>query len=129
MATVTRRCKKCTARFRVSNQTRRIFCETCRPPRLKPLSDVPTLAESPRVMGEVEQALRGELERAGRMDRYQGVLAIRLARLLDGGTPASAPGLTSQIDQLMTKALEGAAREPDIVDELTEQRRAVRGAG
>lgn len=74
--------------------------------------------------GEVEQALRSELERAGRMDRYQGVLAIRLARLLDGGTPSSAPGLTSQIDQLMTKALEGVAPEPDFVDEMADRRKA-----
>ena len=79
--------------------------------------------------GEVERSLRSELERAGRADRYQAVLAIRLARQLDSGTSvAGAQGLASQIAQLMAAALEGVPPERDAVDEMAERRAASRVA-
>lgn len=119
MATVTRKCAGCGVRFRVSNQSRRKFCERCRPPRLRALAaDAPSAvpSDAPRVSGEVEASLRVVLEDAGRCSRYQAVLALRLARQLDSGTSvAGAQGLASQIDALMQAALKGYDPDPPEV--------------
>ena len=69
--------------------------------------------------GEVELSIRANLEAAGRIGRYQGVLAIRLARQLDADmSRAGAQGLADQIDKLMTKALDGWVPDPPVADFL-----------
>ena len=69
--------------------------------------------------GEVELSIRATLDAAGRLDRYQGVLAIRLARQLDSATSISgAQGLVDQIDKMMTKALDGWVPDPPVADFL-----------
>ena len=74
--------------------------------------------------------MRAVLEAAGRLDRYQAVLALRLGRQLDSATSVSgAQALASQIDQLMAKALDGVPPPPDFVDGLAERRARARGAG
>lgn len=124
MATVQRRCPKCSRRFRIQSQSPRKFCETCRPPRLKPLPEPEQEAPRLPVVGEVERSLREALDAAGRVDRYQAVLALRLARQLDSATSvAGAQGLAKQIDDLMVRALDGVDLEPpDFVDEVAERR-------
>jgi len=126
-----RRCKGCGRQFSVPRASRRKFCTRCRPERV-PATGVPEgvpVAPSLNAPGEVERSLRSELERAGRADRYQAVLAIRLARQLDSGTSvAGAQGLASQIAQLMAAALEGVPPERDAVDEMAERRAASRVA-
>ena len=83
------------------------------------------VADPLHVVGEVERCLRAELERAGRAERYQGVLALRLARQLDSNTSApGAQGLASQIDSLMQRALDGVPPAPDFVDDMADRRKA-----
>ncbi|MBK6874061.1 MAG: hypothetical protein IPG94_22580 [Kineosporiaceae bacterium] len=78
--------------------------------------------------GEVERALRVVLDQAHRADRYQAVLALRLARQLDSGTSVTgAQGLASQIASLMEQALDGVPPPSDFVDEMAERRAAVSG--
>lgn len=136
MATVTRKCKGCSTRFRVSNQSRRTFCEKCRPPRLKAAPEVATAPVPPSALhtpGEVEASIRRTLDRAGRIERYQGVLAIRLARQLDADmSKAGAQSLADSIDKLMIRALDGwveDAPEPDFLDRQADPRDALRGRG
>lgn len=112
-------------------------CTRCSPPNRRgklqavPASGVPAAGEAPgeRVPGEVESSLRAVFELAGRFDRYQAVLAIRLARQLDSATSvAGAQGLAQQIDALAGKALEGWEPDPpapDFADDLVARRRAV----
>ena len=79
---------------------------------------------------EVERALRATLVAAGRLERYQAVLALRLAKQLDSATSVSgAQGLASQIESLMSKALDGVEPEADFVDEMADRRARVRGVG
>lgn len=128
---VRRVCKGCGRKFSVPSSSRRLRCTTCRPER-RPATGAPEgapVAERVHVVGEVERALRSELERAGRVDRYQAVLALRLARQLDSATSvAGAQGLASQITALMAAALDGVPPAPDFVDDMADRRR-VRGLG
>ena len=78
--------------------------------------------------GEVERSLRQALDAAKRTDRYQAVLALRLAKQLDSATSvAGAQGLASQIASLMEQALDGVLPPADFVDEMASRRAAVRG--
>lgn len=111
---------------------RRVRCAVCSPKKVRPPSRVSVLAPPPavHVPGEVESALRVVLESAGRADRYQAVLALRLARQLDSGTSvAGAQGLVSQVDQMMRAALDGVAPPADFVDDVADRRARARGAG
>lgn len=115
---------------------KRTRCTTCSPPyrrgklRAVPSDGVPA-APPAAGPGEVETTLRAVLERAGRADRYQAVLAIRLAKQLDSATSISgAQGLASQVDALMQRALEGWEPDPpapDFADDLVARRRQVEG--
>lgn len=120
-------CKKCGRKFSVPSSSRRLSCTRCSPER-RPATGAPEgvpLADPLHVVGEVERALRSELERAGRVDRYQAVLALRLARQLDANTSApGAQGLASQIDSLMQRALDGVPPAPDFVDDMASRRKA-----
>ncbi len=112
------------------NQSRRTYCEGCRPSRIKPLPAADVEAPALAVVGEVERSLRQVLEQAHRSDRYQAVLALRLAKQLDSATSvAGAQGLASQIAQLMQAALDGVPPAPDVVDEMADRRAALRGSG
>ena len=123
----------CGRKFSKPRQSSRLYCTTCRPEKLKPTGapEGDPLAAALNAPGEVERSLRAELERAGRIDRYQGVLAIRLAKQLDSGTSvAGAQGLVSQIDAMMTKALDGVLPPADFVDDIGSRRKAkAQGAG
>jgi hypothetical protein len=75
--------------------------------------------------GEVERTVRQVLDDAGRLTTVPGVLAIRLAKHLDGSSSAaSTSALAKQIDELVGKAMEGVAPPEDFVDDMAERRRS-----
>lgn len=127
-----RTCAGCGRRFFVPASSRRKNCTTCRPEKLASGAPVglPTPSTpAPRGPIDVEAALRETFERAGRMGRYQAVLALRLARQLDYATTvAGAQGLAAQIDALAMRALEGVKPAPDFVDEMADRRQSARKA-
>lgn len=123
---------------------RRLKCTECSP--VKPRKRADGVTELARVQapapvppsalhtpGEVEASIRRTLDRAGRIERYQGVLAIRLARQLDADmSKAGAQSLADSIDKLMIRALDGwveDAPEPDFLDRQADPRDALRGRG
>lgn len=127
MATVTRKCKDCGRRFRVSNQSRRLYCEACRPSRAKPLAEAPVAPpRGQHIVGEVERVARAELERGGRLETLPGVLACRTARRLDDGslTAAQEPAWQKQLQTLMREAMLGVQPQADWVDDLSARRKA-----
>lgn len=131
MATVTRKCPGCSRRFRVSAQSRRKFCEPCRPPRTPRAAgeeSTPIEAAAPFV-GEVGARVRkalGAIEDDDLQGQVAAALAIRLATLLDdprlpGGQASS---LARQIEDLTTKATRNVKPSADWVDDLTARRQA-----
>lgn len=78
--------------------------------------------------GEIEAATRAELEAAERDGSPDGVVSLRLARLIDAGhyTAQGAAALAKAHAEAMTRAMRGAASKADVVDELLERRRARR---
>lgn len=120
-------CKGCSRKFTKPAQSARKYCTVCRPERVRATGapeGAPVVTPAP-VIGEVERSLRAELERCGRLGRYQAVLALRLARQLDSGTSVTgAQGLASQIDALMQRALDGVPPPSDFVDDMASRRKA-----
>ena len=130
--TVRLTCKGCRRKFSKPRQSSRVYCTACRPERVRATGApegepvVPPL----NAPGEVERSLRNALDAANRTDRYQAVLALRLAKQLDSATSvAGAQGLASQIASLMEQALDGVPPPPDHVDEMAARRAAAMGAG
>jgi len=128
MATVTRMCPKtrkgCGRRFKVSAQSRREFCEECRPPRLKAgaiRGERPPGDELPGG-GELESAVRNELARADRLETWRGAAAARIARECDTATGSQVSSLIRQLEAAMVAALDGVPPEPDFVDEIAARR-------
>ncbi len=128
MATVTRKCPKCSRRFKVSNQSRRQFCEPCRPPRLAAVPDLPPEQAGP---GEVEVAVRAELVALDRVESVMGVLVLRLAQQLDRRdlTGGQASALARQIEVLVDSVRASVPPAEDFVDEMARRRREREAAG
>lgn len=129
MASVQIRCKnpKCNRRFRKPGESRRLYCEDCRPPRDRmPTAELVPGPAVPIGPGECERAVRGELQRSERLGSVPGVLACRLARQLDDATltGAQAASLARQVQDLMASALDGVAPPADFVDDLADRRRS-----
>ena len=125
MASVQILCKsaKCRRRFRKPGESRRLYCEECRPPKAGPVL-APAAAQLDQGPGECELVVRAQLEAAGRAGTVAGVLAIRLARQLDDAT-LTGPGaasLANRVEELAAKAMLGVKPERDFVDELAEAR-------
>ena len=100
MATVTRRCVQCKRQFRVPNEIRRTYCESCRPPKRLPGTIVSisgnTDESQPAVLlgnvnkpgdGVIETVVRGELQAIDREGSVPGALALRLAQVEAGTWP------------------------------------------
>jgi len=81
-----------------------------------------------RAPGELETAVRAELERAGRGESWRGQVAVRLAREAEGASGAAVSTLLKQLEAAMASALDGVPPEPDFVDDLAERRRASMGS-
>lgn len=127
MADLRRVCKGCKRQFRPRKATRRLYCETCRPSRVKPIPEPePAAAEVASVPGECERTVRGVLEDADRLSSVPGVLAIRLARQLDDPRlpGAQASSLARQVEDLVAKAMVGVKPPADFVDDIAARRRA-----
>lgn len=130
MATVQRRCpgktkKGCGARFRVSSQSRRMFCEVCSPPRFRN-ADGPTAPPSvpDDGPGPIEVAVLAELERAGRATTIEGVALLAIARDADALPAEKRAGVVEKLLKVKALALVGVKTAgPDPVDEISERRR------
>ena len=123
MASVRLRCQICRERFSKPLGSRRVNCETCRPPRAKATALPPP--EAPKV-GPIEAQALADLEAAGRLDTVKGQTLLRLAREADSGrvTAAQLGSLASNLLKVEDAALAGARRpEPDRLDEVSERRR------
>ena len=128
MVDLRRTCPACKRQYRPRKGTRRRFCETCRPSRVRAVVEAPpVLNPGP---GECEIAVRAQLDAAGRGVSVPGVLACRLARQLDDAslTGAQAASLARQVQDLMAAALVGAAPVRDFVDEMAQRRARSAGA-
>lgn len=131
MATVTRRCKneKCKRRFRISAQSRRLFCEECRPPRTGAgavLDPVPAPVGDGGAPGPVEAAALAQLEAVQRHESVAGVLVLALARDIDSGavSPAQKGAAGEKLVRLLAEATRGTTppRSTDRLDEIAARR-------
>jgi len=126
-------CKTCGGPIPVSTGRGRPrqYCSDCSPTRERPERRQPVVA-LPGVPtgGRIEAATRDELVAAGRQDTSDGVVALHLAQLIDGGqyNAQGAAALAKAHAEAMTRATKGAAREADTVDELKARRVGRRGA-
>lgn len=126
MASERKTCRKCHAKFSRPLGSRRLDCESCSPPRERPQPAAGP--EAPRKAGELEVAVRAELERADRAETWRGAAAIRLARECDTAKGSQVSSLIKQLEAAMAAALDGVPPEPDFVDEVAERRAAAKGA-
>ena len=116
-------------------------CATCAPPRgkaadrqdaqgltaepVRALAAPPDEADWPQVV-----AVRGVLAAAGREHAPAGVLALRLAAMVDEGghTASGAAALARQLLATMDAALAGAPKAADRLDEIAQRRARKVGA-
>jgi len=122
MADLRKVCPGCKRRFRPAKGTRRLYCETCRPSRVKPDEPPP---EPSGEAGPIEAQVRAELEAVDRQATVEGLIALSVAGDIDSGrvAPAQKPGVGQKLAVLLAAALEGTKRpEPDRLDELAEAR-------
>ena len=124
MTSERRTCKspECHQKFTRPQGSRRIFCETCRPSKVRPV-DPPPLDEDVEP-GPIESAARLELEEAGQASTTEGLLFLRLAREVDARR-ATGSGLAALADRLLKAkavALAGPESMGDAVDELRARR-------
>jgi len=132
VATVTRRCQnapQCKIRFRISSQSRRVYCETCRPPRSKAgaVSSVPG-SSGPSEPGPVEARALLDLAAFDRQDTVPGLIVLSVARDIDSGRvkPEQKAQAGQRMLALLAVALAGTtpARSADRLDEVTARREA-----
>lgn len=124
MASERRTCRACSGRFSRPLGSRRVFCEKCRPPVLRP-DKHPAPALSPAASpGELEVAVRAELDRCRRLQAWRGAAAVRLARECDTASGTSVSSLIKQLEAAMLAALQDVPPEPDFVDEVAARRQA-----
>ena len=116
-------------------------CTTCAPPRGKaadrpapaPVVDL-TAGKSPALLDESDWpqvvAVRSVLAAAGREHAPAGVLALRLAAMVDEGghTASGAAALARQLLATMDTALAGAPKAADKLDEIAQRRARKVGA-
>lgn len=123
MASERKTCRQCKGKFSRALGSRRVYCETCRPPRTKRVVEITPPAKGP---GPLEAACLAELERVERVGTIEGVALLAVARDADRleGTPQRA-GVLEKLLKLKAAALAGTApAETDRVDELAAARAA-----
>lgn len=125
MASERRTCPDCHRKFSRPLGSRRIGCETCRPPRPKkkapPPVDVPSGPHGGT--GDLERAAVAALTLAGRLESFEGQLWLRLAREADAAPGPKVAALVGGLLKAKGEALAGW-RPPrnDRIDELTRAR-------
>ena len=111
---------------------RRLYCDDHRPdPRVRDDKRQPVVTFPGRETGgRIESASLAELEASDRAGTADGVTALHLARLLDGGeyNAQGAAALAKAHAESMSRALKGAQQVADAVDDLRARRAARRGA-
>ena len=126
MASQRLRCRQCHERFSRLQGSRRVYCETCRPPRKRALVEVPSDHARP---GQLEATVLAELERVERVDTIEGQALLVLARDGDKLTGAARVAAVRGLMALKPVTFEGTApKDRDRVDELADRRAALRGA-
>lgn len=127
-------CKGCKARFLRASGTRRLYCETCRPPRVLATDGIaaPAVVEqpAPRPPGPIELTTVAELQAAGRLATVSGRIAVRLAHQMDDEqlSGSQVATLGAQLERTMDRATAGAPKPPDVVDEIAARIAAKRAA-
>lgn len=133
MASERRTCQRpkgCGRRFSRPLGSRRVYCETCSPPRKPALASVQDAAPGPvrEGPGPVEVAALAQLQEVDRHETVAGVLVLGLARDIDAGRvlPAQKGGAGEKLVKLLAEALRGTTqkRAPDALDEITARRMA-----
>ena len=101
----------------------RYFEANCRKKAFKDRQNAPT---APSDRGTVER-VTVELERAGRLDTWQGAAALQLAQRIDDSTAVMGfAALVKELRATMDVALAGAVSAADPVDELRARRDRLR---
>lgn len=124
MADLRKRCPECKRQFRPRKGTRRVYCETCRPPREQAsLEQLPPPTDAP---GPIETRVRAELELADRMKTVEAEVVLRLAREMDSARPTGSQlaALAPKLLAAKAEALRGVKLQTDKLDEVTARRLA-----
>jgi len=125
----TRKCESCGRSYQAKNSRSRFCGQTCyrRHSRANPK---PKPVAAARVEAALVDAVRVELEAAGRLDSVAGQSALRLAEKMCGSadTGSGLAALSRELRGTMAEALQGANVADDLVDELKRRRDAKRAA-
>jgi hypothetical protein len=126
------RCKTCRKQFTRIKGSRRIYCETCRPPRTSsaPITELhPPTEPGPAPIG-VLGAVKAQLDKREASDTAEAAIALHLATQLDAGghTGSQTAALTRELRAALAEALKHASRVGDRLDELSERRASRFGA-
>jgi hypothetical protein len=127
MVDLRRTCPECHRQFRPTRGTRRLYCVRCRPPKDRAPVDEPVVAVGPDIVGPLEETIRGQLVAAERESTVEGLVALSVARDVDGGrvSPTQKPLIGQRLAALVAAALVGTeAPVVDRLDEVSERRRA-----
>lgn len=104
---------------------RRQRCEVCSPRQERSDRKAPVLQLTPRAQEpekarrkSLEERTRADLEKADRLDTWQGVAALQLAELVDAGgyTAQGAAALVKAHREALEVALAGAGGDADVID-------------
>lgn len=126
MAATRRTCKKKTCHnvFTPRRGTRRVFCYECRPERsvdgaASMVTVPPPPGDPSRTDGELQQAVRAELEHLGATGSVAGTVALRLARSLDDPNlgAAQVSSISAQLIRTLEPLQKKAPRDPDRTDQ------------
>lgn len=118
-------------RFTRPQGSRRVWCEACRPPRVKSDRAAPPPPGEPgRILGELERTTLEELTARGREATIAGQAALYAARQLDSGghSGSQTASLLRELRASAEAALAGAPVPDDALDEVG-RRRAAKAAG
>jgi len=123
VADLRRVCPGCRTRFRPAKGTRRLYCETCRPSRVRPGSSEPATERPSDEPGDLERVVRAELERVDRLEWIEGVALLALARDADKLAGAQRAAAIRELVRLKPQVFAGTLPpERDRRDDLADRR-------
>ena len=131
-------CDSCGGPLERRNVNHRFCCGVCRKRgargHLQPGAGPRPVAPAVETDATLLEAIRRQLDEAGRLDTYLGQQAVLLATLLAGGagTPSALASLSRELRETMAAALRGAGAPASAVqarrDEVAAMRAKRRGA-
>lgn len=124
-------CAQCAASFDSPSPTARFCSARCRKAAFRARQEVPAASlDRPATVGTTVEAVRAELEAAGRVDSYLGRAALALALRVDTSTAVMGFGaLVKELRATMDAATGGFTIAGDPVDELRARRDRILRAG